>query len=310
MALALRNGNNFTLSPLRQRIRQIDGYRYWGRVTSISPSELLMAGPTQDFRIGDLLTQSPDGHEPFVGEVIKLDHQTMNVMRYADDIDLEIGAPLYRAKANEIFPSLDWTGRIMDSFGHDTKTGAALPGEIAARLDAKPPIAATRRPLGNRLKAGLSVFNTILPLCRGQRVGLFAAAGLGKSSLMAEFARALEADITIVALIGERGREVNEFASKAIRPENKDKTILFAATSEAPAALKRRTAYAAMACAEHFRREGKHVLLLFDSLTRFADAHREVALAAGEPPALRAYPPSLASAIAGLAERAGPGPAG
>jgi flagellum-specific ATP synthase len=154
------------------------------------------------------------------------------------------------------------------------------------------------------------VFDTLLPLDRGQRIGLFAGSGVGKSSLLAKLARGVEADIVVIALIGERGRELREFTERVLGPDGMARSVVVTATSDQSPLVRRRCAWAAMAVAEHFRDKGLHVLLLADSITRFAEAHREVALAGGEDASLRGYPPSLAPAIMALAERAGPGPEG
>jgi flagellum-specific ATP synthase len=147
-----------------------------------------------------------------------------------------------------------------------------------------------------------------LPLVRGQRIGLFAGSGVGKSSLLAKFARGVAADIVVIALIGERGRELREFTEKVLGPAGMARSVIVAATSDQSPLTRRKCAGTAMAVAEHFRDQGLHVLFLADSITRFAEAHREVAIAAGESSELRGFPPSLNQAIMGLAERAGPGP--
>jgi flagellum-specific ATP synthase len=153
----------------------------------------------------------------------------------------------------------------------------------------------------------MTVLNTILPIVRGQRIGLFAGAGVGKSSLLTQLARHLQADVVIVALVGERGREVRHFVETALGPEGMARSIVVAATSDRSALMRRRCAWTAMAIAEHFRDQGLHVLLLADSITRFAEAHREIAITAGEPSTLRGFPPSTAYNIMSLCERAGPG---
>src|SRR5690606_29815717 len=170
-----------------------------------------------------------------------------------------------------------------------------------------PPPPAQRRRLGPRLATGLAVFHTILPVARGQRLGLFAGSGIGKSSLLAQLARGIEADVVVLGLVGERGREVLDFVEEGLGPDGMGRAVVVAATSDQGAAVRRRCAHAAMTVAEHFRDEGLAVLLLIDSVTRCAEAHREIALAAGEPAALRGFPPSVASQIMALAERAGPG---
>ncbi|RMF34898.1 MAG: flagellum-specific ATP synthase FliI, partial [Alphaproteobacteria bacterium] len=164
-----------------------------------------------------------------------------------------------------------------------------------------------RRPLGGRLATGLAAFDTMLPIARGQRIGIFAGSGIGKSSLLADLARGVEAERVVLVLIGERGREVGGFLREALDDAARARMTAVVATSDASPLIKRRAAWTGMAVAEAYRDQGAHVLFLMDSLTRFAEAHREVALTAGEPPSLRAYPPSTAALIAGLAERAGPG---
>jgi flagellum-specific ATP synthase len=153
----------------------------------------------------------------------------------------------------------------------------------------------------------MAVFNTLLPIVRGQRMGLFAGSGVGKSMLLGHLARNMQADVVVVALIGERGRELGEFVRHVLGPEGMARAVIVAATSDRSALVRRRCALTAMTVAEHFRDAGRHVLLLADSITRFAEAHREVAIAAGEMPALRGFPPSTAHAIMSLCERAGPG---
>ena len=151
------------------------------------------------------------------------------------------------------------------------------------------------------------VTDTLLPICRGQRLGLFAGSGVGKSTFLGSLAAGLEADRVVIALIGERSREVNEFVRNTLPQSIMSKTVVVAATASEPPGAKKRAAYCAMTAAEHFRDEGHNVLFLFDSITRFAEAHRETALMAGETPALNAFPPSTVRVISELAERSGPG---
>jgi flagellum-specific ATP synthase len=164
--------------------------------------------------------------------------------------------------------------------------------------------------MGGRLETGVAVFDTLLPLVQGQRIGLFAGSGVGKSSLLAKFARGVEADIVVIALIGERGRELREFTERVLGRAGMARSVVVAATSDQSPLARRRCALSAMTVAEHFRDQGLHVLLLADSVTRFAEAHREVAVAGGEDASLRGHPASLSHAIMALAERAGPGAEG
>ncbi len=147
----------------------------------------------------------------------------------------------------------------------------------------------------------------MLPIVRGQRVGLFAGSGVGKSSLLSQLARGVSADVVVIALVGERGRELREFVETTLGETGLARSVVIAATSDQSPLLRRQCLLSAMTVAEYFRDQGQHVLFLADSVTRFAEAHREIALTAGEQPSLRGYPPSVQSAIMGLAERAGPG---
>jgi flagellum-specific ATP synthase len=170
-----------------------------------------------------------------------------------------------------------------------------------------PPAPATRRAMGARLETGMAAMNTMLPLVQGQRIGLFSGSGVGKSSLLAHLARNVPSEIVVIALIGERGRELRDFVEKTLGPEGMKRSVVVAATSDQSALSRRRCAWTAMTVAEYFRDQGHQVVFLADSITRFAEAHREVAVAAGEAPTLRGFPPSTAHLIMSLCERAGPG---
>ena len=244
------------------------------------------------------------------GEVLKLAPDRITVLADATAEGLEIGNPVLSVGKAEIAPADDWIGRVIDPMGRPLDGRPLFRGPRARPLRATPPAAATRRAMGERLETGMRAFNTMLPLVRGQRLGLFAGSGVGKTSLLGRLARRVTADVAVIALIGERGREVRNFIDRVLGPEGLARSVVVAATSDQAPLVRRRCAWTAMAVAEHFRDEGRHVLLLADSVTRFAEAHREVALACGEQASLRGYPPSVAHAIMALAERAGPGAEG
>jgi flagellum-specific ATP synthase len=214
-------------------------------------------------------------------------------------------------KQQSISPSEAWLGKVVDAFGkiisQDGRNISLPHGEKQVPLRALPPAAASRRSLGERLETKTNFMNSFLPICRGQRIGLFAGSGVGKSTLLSHLARNIDADIVVVGLIGERGREVNEFVHKTLTPEMHEKCVIVAVSSDQSALLKRRGAYLSLSIAEYFRDMGKNVLLLFDSLTRLAEAQRQIGLMAGEPPAMRAFTPSCFTEVMGLCERAGPG---
>ena len=241
------------------------------------------------------------------GEVIRDGDDGLTIALHGSGHGLYSGMNVECINQVNLKPSTDWLGRVLDHQGRDASGHIPSSGNEGISLDRCPPAPGHRKAMGHRLRTGLGAIDTFLPLCRGQRIGLFAGSGVGKTSLLGKLATQSNADINVIALIGERGREVRSFVEKTIGPEAMKKTVVFAATSDQPPAIKLRAARLAMATAESFRDAGQHVLFLFDSLTRYAQAHREVALAAGEVPALQAYPPSTFPALAQICERAGPG---
>lgn len=217
------------------------------------------------------------------------------------------GAAVAIAPPALLAPSDHWLGRILDPLGQPLDGRPPPPPGPAARpLRADPPPAARRNRLGARLSLGVRALDLFATCRRGQRLGLFAASGVGKSTLLSMLARQAEAEIIVIGLVGERGRELREFIEDDLGPDGFARSVVICATSDAPPMLRRDAAATAMAVAEHFRDAGRQVLLLVDSLTRTAMALREIGLAAGEPPAMRGYPPSVFAALARLVERAGP----
>lgn len=259
-------------------------------------------------RIGDLVRIERVNDAPLSGEVVALGDGTVSAMAYGSLEGLREGCRAVLERGRDFKPDTSWLGQVVDAFG-DRLDGVALgQGDLQCPLRAAPPAATERRRTGERLSTGLAVLDTMLPLVRGQRIGLFAGSGVGKSRLLARLANDMTADIVVVGLIGERGREVREFVEETLGAEAMSRCVVVAATSDQPAAIKRRASWATLATAEYFRDQGKNVLLLFDSITRYAEAHREVALTAGEPASLRGFPPSTSPMIASLVERSGPGP--
>ncbi|MFY0308550.1 FliI/YscN family ATPase [Leisingera sp. D0M16] len=278
-----------------------------GRVTGISGGEIEVSGLASAARIGDRLVLRRGPKDELHGEVLKIGGNNISMLPDRAPDGAAIGDAVLLHPSPEFAPSDHWIGRVIDPFGEPLDGRPMLPGAVARDLMAAPPKAAGRRSMGERLATGHALLNTILPVVRGQRVGLFAGSGVGKSSLLAKLARCMEADVVVMALIGERGREVNHFVEEVLGPEGMRRAVVVAATSDQSALVRRRCAWAAMTVAEHFRDQGKNVLFLADSVTRFAEAHREISAASGEAPALRGYPPSVTPLITGLCERAGPG---
>ena len=286
-------------------VAQVPVARVHGTVTGIKDGAVRVAGLGGRCRIGDMLML---GDTP--GEVVAASREAVTVMPHGAPDGLRVGDRAEMGAAPRFRPCAGWLGRVVDAFGQPLD-GRPLPqGGAEAPLRPTPPDAATRARLGARLGTGLAAFDAMLPLVEGQRMGLFAGSGVGKSRLLARLARGIEADAVVVGLIGERGREVRELVEDGIGPEAMARCCVVAATSDRPAPVRRRAAWAAMAVAEALRDDGARVLLLMDSVTRFAEAHREVALTAGEAPSLRGFPPSMVPMLASLAERAGPGTPG
>lgn len=281
--------------------------RHWGEVTRIVSQSVHLRGLSNVIGLGDQIEIETPIKTYLTGEIIALTQTDAIAIMYEDPYGIRVGSRAFFKKEDNPLPSDDWVGQVLDHAGRTVNGNRPANGAIAAPLRTSPPPAILRKTLGKRLDTGISAIDTFLPLCRGQRIGLFAGSGVGKSTLLASLACGTNADVIIIALIGERGREVRTFVEKTLGEAGMKKSIVFVATSNDPSALKLRTALLAMATAERFRDQGKQVLLLFDSITRFAEAHRDVALTAGETPSLRAYPPSTFRALAALCERAGPG---
>lgn len=198
-------------------------------------------------------------------------------------------------------------GRVLDAFGRPLDGRAAPACEDLAPVHAKPPEAFGRRAIEHLFDSSVRAIDALLPLGRGQRLGLFAGAGVGKSTLLGMMCRKAAVDVVVVGLIGERGRELGDFVRNALGPEGLARSVVIAATSDVPPLVRVRGALTATAVAEHFRSKGQNVLLVMDSVTRFAMALREATLAAGEPPLTKGYTPSVFAALPALLERAGCG---
>ncbi|MCT8331707.1 FliI/YscN family ATPase [Albidovulum sediminis] len=275
-----------------------------GRVAAIERGVIRVTAGQGRLAIGDRVRLL--GGSRSSGEVVALNGSGAAILAEGAIEGVRIDDPVECSGPVRLSPADDWLGRIIDPLGRPMDGRALFPGDRARDLRAQPPDPARRRRLGQRIDTGSAAFDTVLPIVRGQRVGLFAGSGVGKSTLLGTLARGVRADVVVLALIGERGRELREFAEEVIGPAM-SRTVIVAATSDQSPLVRRRCAWSAMAVAEHFRDRGRHVLLMADSVTRFAEAHREIALAAGESPSFRGHPPSLAQSVMSLAERAGPG---
>jgi type III secretion protein N (ATPase) len=279
-----------------------------GRVLAVTGLSLRAALPGA--RIGDVVVVRRRG-APLLAEIVGFDGDEAIAMPLGelsgtgpDDPVESTGAPL------TVRVSDAWLGRVVDGLGRPVDGGPDLGAGAPTPVDRAPPSALTRRPVTKPLATGVRVIDALLTVGEGQRLGLFAGSGVGKSTLLGAIARGTEADVVVVALVGERGREVGEFIDRCLGRSGRKRSIVVVATSDAPALERLRAAQVATACAEHFRDRDKSVMLLVDSVTRFARAQREVGLAAGEPPARRGYPPSVFAMLPRLLERSGQGERG
>ena len=299
------------MSPLAlfsAAVDSIDPLDLTGTVRRVGGDAIEIGGFSGIARIGDLVRIHRRAAGRLTAEIVALGGGTAHAMPYGPVEGLREGDEAFLERSPDFRPDISWLGQVIDAFGRRLDGTETTRGLKPQALRAPPPPATARRRTGARLTTGLAVLDTMLPLVRGQRIGLFAGSGVGKSRLLARLATRMEADVVVVGLIGERGREVREFVEETLGGEAMKRCVVIAATSDQPAAIRRRASWSAMATAEYFRDRGANVLLLFDSLTRTAEAHREVALTAGEAASLRGFPPSTAATIASLVERSGPGP--
>jgi flagellum-specific ATP synthase len=246
-----------------------------------------------------------------IGEIVAVADDRLVCMPLADLHGMRAGdhcEPLGRPSQVPIGAGL--LGRVLDGLGRPIDLGPGLDGCEFVDVAADAPHPLTRQMVNRPVSLGVRVLDGLMTCGRGQRMGIFAGSGVGKSTLLSMIARNTEADVSVIALIGERGREVREFIENDLGPEGLARSVVVVATSDQPALVRLRAAFCATRIAESFRDEGRDVVLMMDSLTRFAMAQREVGLSAGEPPATRGYPPSVFSMLPKLLERAGAGERG
>lgn len=277
-----------------------------GTVSDVSRSAIAVRGLSRDARLGDVVAIRAEGAQSRA-EVIRVAERQVLVKPFDDRIMPALGAAVFEEGPLRLFPSPEWRGRVINALGEavDGK-GSVAPGTRAMASESLAPAALRRSRVDRALRTGVNVIDIFTPLCFGQRIGIFAGSGVGKSTLLAMMTRAADFDTVVLALTGERGREVREMLEETMAG-HLDKTITVVATGDESPMMRRLAPNTATAIAEYFRDLGQNVLLIVDSVTRFAHAAREVAIAAEEPPVSRGYPPSVFSQLPRLLERAGPG---
>lgn len=299
------------MESLIQQISKLKMTRAMGRVASIRGLVVEVSGPVSHLAIGAQLSIAlkGSGNECLICEVVGFRDKFAVCLAYGPLTGIKPGDVAEFLESEPVLhPSDAWIGRVLDGLGNPIDGKGALPtGPIAQSLSSPPPPPHERNLVEAPLDLGIRAFNTFLPCCAGQRMGVFAGSGVGKSMLMSMLARNGSADVAVIGLIGERGREVQDFLVKTLGSEGLENSILVVATSDAPALMRRQAAHTTLALAQYFSRQGREVLCLMDNLTRFAQAQREIGLSAGEPPTTKGYPPSVFSELPRLLERAGPG---
>jgi flagellum-specific ATP synthase len=297
------------VEALRTQVRHVPPVQRVGAVTGVAGLVIESDGP--NVGLGELcLVRSPRTDFTVRAEVVGFREHRVLLMPLGDTAGLHVGCEVAAADRPPLpRPGPELLGRVLDALGRPFDNLGLVPVDRAERSH-QPPHPLRRQRIREPLPTGVRALDTFVPLGRGQRLGLFAGSGVGKSTLLGMIARGCTADVVVVALVGERGREVREFLEKDLGPEGLARCVVVVATSDTPAPLRLRAAFTATAIAEAYRDQGKNVLFMMDSVTRFAMAQREIGLAVGEPPATRGYTPSVFALLPRLLERAGAGEAG
>ncbi len=295
------------LDDLRDRARHAVSPARLGRVSELLGLHVRITGLPA--AVGDLV--AVDGASTVLAEVAASGAGGLTCLPLAETTGLRVGdvvrhtgGPL-RIRVGDAL-----RGRVLDGLGRPVDDGPSLDGLSSVTVDHSSPRALSRPRIHDQLGLGVRALDALTPCGRGQRIGIMAGSGVGKSSLLSMVARGTDAEISVIALVGERGREVREFLENDLGPEGLARSVVVVATSDAPPVERLRAAMVATRIAEWFRDDGRHVVLMMDSLTRVAMAQREIGLSAGEPPATRGYPPSVFSLLPRLLERAGTSPTG
>lgn len=280
-------------------------FRYKGRVSQVVGLTIESIGPISN--VGDMcFIQSQNRENSVMAEVVGFKDNRILLMPLGDMVGIGPGSIVEASKSVlSVSVGTQLLGRVLNGLGHPMDGEQTFISDIQYPIQNQPPDPLKRNRIKEILPLGVKVIDGLLTVGKGQRIGIFAGSGVGKSTLLGMIARNTKADINVIALIGERGREVREFIEKDLQEEGLQRSVVVVATSDQPALVRLKAAQTATAIAEYFRDEGKDVLLLMDSLTRFSMAQREVGLAIGEPPVTRGYTPSVFAVMPKLLERAG-----
>ncbi|MHA6327014.1 FliI/YscN family ATPase [Roseivivax sp. CAU 1753] len=297
-----------SISNLASAVREVTTVRCVGRVSEVVGLRATVVGLERILGVGSRC-RIRKASESVLGEVVAVDRRGSHLLPFGDWTGVGPGAEVEHLPTHGgIRPGRGWIGRVINALAEPIDDRGPLPQDAPEKpLHARVPSPFKRRAVGARIETGIKVVDVFAPLCQGQRMGVFAGSGVGKSTLLSMMTRQAEADVVVVALVGERGREVRDFIGNALGKEGMARAVLVVATGDEAPLMRRQAALTATSVAEAFRDAGQNVLLLVDSVTRFAHAHREIGLSLGEPPAARGYPPTVFSQLPQLLERAGPG---
>src|SRR6187431_2028233 len=297
------------MKALAEQIAELDEVEIYGRVVSVRGLMVEVAGPIHAMSVGARVIIETGADRFIPCEVVGFSGANALLMPFAALEGVRRGCrAVVSSMAAAVRPSQAWLGRVVNAMGEPIDGKGPLPaGPSPYPFRNPPPPAHARKRVGSPLDLGVRVLNTFLTCCRGQRMGVFAGSGVGKSVLLSMLARNVVADVSVIGLVGERGREVQEFLQDDLGEAGLARSVVVVSTSDEPALMRRQAAYLTLAIAEYFRDQGKDVLALMDSVTRFAMAQREIGLSAGEPPTAKGYTPTVFTELPRLLERAGPG---
>jgi len=297
------------LEALISAVEAIDEVEVFGRVKTVQGLLIEVVGPVRELRVGGRVIIETSAGNELASEIIGFRDGHALCLPFGPVAGVRLGCrAVFKSHDGAVYPASGWLGRVINANGDpiDGK-GPIAHGADPYTLKDSPPAAHDRVRVGPPIDLGVRSLNTFTTVCDGQRLGIFAGSGVGKSVLMSMLTRNAGVDVTVVGLIGERGREVKEFIQEYLGDEGIKNAVIIVATSDESALMRRQAAYLTMTVAEYFRDQGKRVLCLMDSLTRFAQAQREIGLSIGEPPTAKGYPPTVFSELPRLLERAGPG---
>ncbi|HOV40367.1 MAG TPA: flagellar protein export ATPase FliI [Oscillospiraceae bacterium] len=292
-------------SAVRSAVRDAELYRFMGKIEKIVGMTIEASGPVCN--VGDvcrIFKKSEKGH--IYAEVVGFNHGKVLLMPYSDIEGIGPGSIVdTTGEKLSVNCSDELVGRIIDAIGRPLDGRKPIPPGVKYSIAGQPVNPLNRPPIKEIIPMGVKAIDGLLTIGRGQRMGIFAGSGVGKSTLLGMIAKEVKADVNVIALVGERGREVREFIDRDLGPKGMERSVIVAATSDQPAMMRNKCPLTATAIAEYFKDQGKNVLLMMDSLTRFAMAQREIGLSIGEAPIARGYTPSIYNIMPKLLERAG-----